>query len=77
MVRAPLGAKGENNMGHHRLRAIVEVIMSEPGNTDMSKPDDAPADLANDLIAEIKTKSKPKKGGQQYTIESVTRVPKP
>jgi hypothetical protein len=61
-------------VGHHRLKATLEVIMSEPGNTNMSKPDDAPADLANDLIAEIRTKSKPKKGGQEYTIESVTRV---
>jgi len=61
-------------VGHHRFKAVLEVIMAEPGNTDMSNPDAAPDDLANDLAAQIKTRSKPKKGGQEYTIEKVTRV---
>jgi hypothetical protein len=70
------GKRGRN-VGHHRFKAILEVIMSEPGNTDMSDPDPAPDDLANDLTDQIKTKSKPKKGGKEYTIEKVTRVTKP
>jgi hypothetical protein len=57
-------------VGHHRFKAIVEVIMSEPGNTDPAEPDPAPPDLTNDLAKEIK-KAKPKKGAQAYNVEKV------
>jgi hypothetical protein len=62
-------------VGHHRFSVVLNVIMSEPGNTDMSKPDSAPEDLATDLTKEIKVKSRPKKSGTTYVIEQVTRLP--
>jgi hypothetical protein len=60
-------------VGHHRFSIILEVVMAEPGNTDTSKPDPAPADLEADLTKEIK-KTKPKKGAKAYDIEQITRL---
>jgi hypothetical protein len=58
-------------VGHHRFKAIIEVIMKEPGTTNPSPADPAPADLTLDLAKEIKSKTKPKKSGAQYEIEEV------
>ena len=62
-------------MGHHRFKAIIEVIMKEPGNTNMDEPDPAPADLTSSLTDEIRSKAGPKKKKgnttQQYEIEQV------
>jgi hypothetical protein len=73
VLRAPLGARGGDEVGHHRFKATFEVIVKEQGNTNTAEPDPMPTDLVTDVVKEIR-KGKPKKGGQQYEIESVTQV---
>ena len=59
-------------MGHHRFIAQFEIILEEPGNTNMDKPDPMPDDLVTALIAEINNVS-PRKGAKTYKVEKAKK----
>lgn len=72
MLRAPMGAEGGDQVGHHRFKATFEIILEKPGNKDKSEPDPMPEDLVTSLIGEINTVN-PSHGGKPYKVENAER----
>jgi hypothetical protein len=55
-------------MAHHRFSADFTIEVLQQGEPDTGEPLPMPDDLAQSLIAEIKVKARPTKGGKQYKV---------
>jgi len=75
-LRAPPGAEGETNVGHHRYIATFDITIVDPTEPDSGPTLPMPNDLVQQVVRQINAglnTTKPNKGGKSFDVGKVEK----